>query len=80
MKEIKEKKPRKFLKMLENVGTTVLQEVLLRVIRGVVSRIGGKKQLPSILFLLASCSLFAQYPATGNKQRLGFQTTADGLV
>jgi len=80
MKEIKEKKPRKFLKMLENVGTTVVQEVLLRVIRGVVSRIGGKKQLPSILFLLASCSLFAQYPATGNKQRLGFQTTADGLV
>ena len=41
MKEIKEKKPRKFLKMLENVGTTVVQEVLLRVIRGVVSRIGG---------------------------------------
>ena len=81
MKEIKEKKPRKFLKMLENVGTTVVQEVLLRVIRGVVSRIGGKKQLPSILFLLASCGIaFAQYPATGNKQRLGFQTTADGLV
>ena len=80
MKEIKEKKPRKFLKMLENVGTTVVQEVLLRVIRGVVSRIGGKKQLPSILFLLASCSLFAQYPATGNKQRLGYQTTGDGLV
>ena len=81
MKEIKEKKPRKFLKMLENVGITVAQEVLLRVIRGVVSRIGGKKQLPSILFLLASCSMaFAQYPATGNKQRLGFQTTADGLV
>ena len=81
MKEIKEKKPRKFLKMLENVGTTVVQEVLLRVIRGVVSRIGGKKQLPSILFLLASCSMaFAQYPATGNKQRLGYQTTGDGLV
>ena len=80
MKEIKEKKPRKFLKMLENVGTTVVQEVLLRVIRGVVSRIGGKKQLPSILFILASCSLFAQYPATGNKQRLGYQTTGDGLV
>jgi hypothetical protein len=36
--------------------------------------------LPSILFLFLSISLFAQYPNTGNKQRLGFQTTADGLV
>ena len=36
--------------------------------------------MPSILFLLASLSLFAQYPATGNKQRLGYQTTGDGLV
>ena len=45
-----------------------------------LGKIGGKKTLPSILFLLASLSLFAQYPATGNKQRLGFQTTGDGLV
>ena len=36
--------------------------------------------MPSILFLLASLSLFAQYPNTGNKQRLGFQTTGDGLT
>jgi len=36
--------------------------------------------LPSILFLFLSISLFAQFPNTGNKQRLGFQTTADGLV
>jgi hypothetical protein len=45
-----------------------------------IKRIGGKKNLPSILFLFLSISLFAQYPNTGNKQRLGFQTTADGLV
>ena len=34
-----------------------------------------------MILLLLSCGMaFAQYPATGNKQRLGFQTTADGLV
>jgi hypothetical protein len=45
-----------------------------------IKRIGGKKTLPSILFLFLSISLFAQYPNTGNKQRLGYQTTGDGLV
>lgn len=32
-----------------------------------------------ICFLFAGAA-FAQYPATGNKSRLGWQTTADGLV
>jgi len=34
-----------------------------------------------ILFLfLIPAFLFAQYPATGNKSRLGYQTTGDGLI
>ncbi len=75
-----EKKPRKFLKMLGKVGEIVVQEALLKILRGVISRIGGKKTLPSILFLILSICLYGQYPATGNKQRLGYQTTGDGLV
>jgi hypothetical protein len=74
------KKPRRFLKMLGRVGEIIAQEALLKILRGVVNRIGGKKNLPSILFLFLSVSLFAQYPSTGNKQRLGYQTTGDGLV
>ena len=34
-----------------------------------------------LLFLfLVPVFLFAQYPTTGNKQRLGWQTTGDGLI
>jgi len=76
----KPKKERRFLKTLGKIGEILLQEVLLKVGSNLVKRIGGKKTLPSILFLLLSISLFAQYPATGNKQRLGYQTTGDGLV
>jgi len=66
--------------MLGKVGEIIVQEALLKILRGVVNRIGGKKNLPSILFLFLSVSLYAQYPINTNKQRLGFQTTADGLV
>jgi hypothetical protein len=76
----KPKKERRFLKTLGRVGEILIQEVLLKVGSNLIKRIGGKKTLPSILFLYLSISLFAQYPNTGNKQRLGFQTTADGLV
>ena len=78
--EIKPKKEKRFLKTLGKVGEILLQEVLLKLGSSIIKKIGGKKTLPSILFLLASLSLFAQYPATGNKQRLGYQTTGDGLV
>jgi hypothetical protein len=76
----KPKKERRFLKALGRVGEILIQEVLIKVGSSLIKRIGGKKNLPSILFLLLSISLFAQFPNTGNKQRLGFQTTADGLV
>ena len=76
----KPKKERRFLKTLGKIGEILIQEVLLKVGSNLIKRIGGKKTLPSILFLFLSISLFAQYPTTGNKQRLGFQTSADGLV
>ena len=78
--EIKPKKERKFLKALGKIGEVLIQELFFRVGSNLIRKIGGKKTLPSILFLLASLSLFAQFPNTGNKQRLGFQTTGDGLV
>jgi hypothetical protein len=76
----KPKKERRFLKALGRVGEILIQEILLKVGSNFIKRIGGKKNLPSILFLFLSISLFAQFPSTGNKQRLGFQTSADGLV
>jgi hypothetical protein len=76
----KPKKERRFLKTLGRVGEILIEQVLIKVGSSLIKRIGGKKTLPSILFLFISISLFAQFPSTGNKQRLGFQTTADGLV
>ena len=80
MSEIKPKKERRFLKTLGRVGEILVEQVLLKLGSSIIRKIGGKKTLPSILFLFLSLSLFAQFPSTGNKQRLGFQTTADGLV
>jgi hypothetical protein len=76
----KPKKERRFLKAIGRVGEILIQEVLIKIGSNLIKKIGGKKTLPSILFLLTSLSLFAQYPNTGNKQRLGFQTTGDGLT
>jgi hypothetical protein len=76
----KPKKERRFLKALGRVGEILIEQVLIKVGSSLIKRIGGKKTLPSILFLFISISIFAQFPNTGNKQRLGFQTTADGLV
>lgn len=38
------------------------------------------KNILLLFILLIPAFLFAQYPATGNKQRLGYQTTGDGLI
>ena len=74
------KKERRFLKAMGRVGEILIQEVLIKIGSNLIKKIGGKKTLPSILFLFLSISLFAQYPNTGNKQRLGYQTTGDGLT
>jgi hypothetical protein len=80
MSEIKPKKERRFLKTLGRVGEILVEQVLLKLGSSIIRKIGGKKTLPSILFLFLSFTIFAQYPNTGNKQRLGFQTTGDGLT
>jgi hypothetical protein len=80
MSEIKPKKEKRFIKTLGRVGEILVEQVLLKLGSSIIKKIGGKKTLPSILFLFLSLSLFAQFPNTLNKQRLGFQTTGDGLT
>ena len=80
------KKERKFLKAIANIGKVLAQELVMGIGRKLIGGVVDKIKLPKkrqglIILLLLSCSMaFAQYPATGNKQRLGFQTTGDGLV
>ena len=50
MKEIKQRKERRFLKTLGKVGEILIQEVLLKLVSSLIKKIGGKKTLPSILF------------------------------
>jgi len=82
----KPKKERRFLKILGKVGEILVQELLIKVGKSLVQKIGGKKHLPSIIFLalfynIAYASIDSiPYPITGNKQRLGWQTTGNGLV
>jgi hypothetical protein len=86
MEEIKEpKKERKFLKAVGNIAKALANELVMGIgrkfIGKAIDKVGNKKQgLSIVLIILASTFAFAQYPATGNKQRLGFQTTGDGLT
>jgi hypothetical protein len=81
MEEIKPKKERKFLKAMGDVAITLFRELLLNVGKKVINKSGNKRQgLVLASVILASTFVIAQYPTTNNKQRLGFQTTADGLV
>jgi hypothetical protein len=82
MEEIKApKKERRFLKAVGEVALTLFRELLLGVGKKVINKVGNKRQgLVIGIVVLASCLACAQYPTTGNKQRLGYQTTADGLV
>jgi hypothetical protein len=75
------KKERRFLKGLGEIALVLIKELVLGVGKKLINKVGNKRQGLSIaLIILASCVAFAQYPATGNKQRLGYQTTGDGLV
>ena len=87
MEEIKApKKERKFLKAVGNIGKVLAEELVMGIARKFIGKVVDKVKLPkkretlSILLLLSFTIAFAQFPSTGNKQRLGFQTTADGLV
>jgi hypothetical protein len=80
------KKERKFLKAIGRVAGVLVQELALGLGRKYIGKminkikIAKKRETLSFLLLLSCTFAFAQYPNTGNKQRLGFQTTADGLV
>jgi hypothetical protein len=81
MEEIKPKKERKFLKAMGEVALTLVRELLLNVGKKLINKSGNKRQSLVLAFIiLASTFAIAQYPTTGNKQRLGYQTSGDGLV
>jgi len=82
MEEIKApKKERKFLKGLGEIALVIIKELVLGIGKKLINKVGNKRQGLSIaLIIFASSFAFAQFPSTGNKQRLGFQTTGDGLV
>ena len=86
MEEIKApKKERKFLKAMGDVALTLFRELLLGVGKKVINKVGNKRQgLAIALVMIAGVSYAAidsiPYPITGNKQRLGWQTTGNGLV
>jgi len=85
MEEIKPKKERKFLKAMGDIAKVLANELVMGIgrkfIGKAIDKVGNKRQGLVITFvILASTFAIAQFPNTGNKQRLGFQTTGDGLV
>ena len=86
MEEIKApKKERKFLKAMGDIALTLFRELLLGVGKKVINKVGNKQQGLVIAFALVAGISYASidsipYPVTGNKQRLGWQTTGNGLV
>lgn len=80
------KKEKKFLKAIGRIAGVLAQELVLGLGRKYIGKMINKIKIPkkretlSFLLLLSCTFAFAQYPATGNKQRLGYQTTGDGLV
>jgi hypothetical protein len=75
------KKERRFLKGLGEIALVLIRELVLGMGKKLINKVGNKRQGLIIAFvILASSVAFAQYPATGNKQRLGYQTSGDGLI
>ena len=82
MEEIKApKKERRFIKGLGEIALVLIRELVLGIGKKVINKVGNKRERLVIAIIILSCTFaFAQYPATGNKQRLGYQTTGDGLT
>jgi len=90
MEEIKApKKERKFLKAVGNIAKVLANELVMGIARKfigkAIDKVGNKKQGLVIAFLLVAGISYASmdsipYPITGNKQRLGWQSTGNGLV
>jgi hypothetical protein len=90
MEEIKApKKERKFLKAVGNIAKVLANELVMGIgrkfIGKAIDKVGKKRQGLVIAFVMVAGISYASidsipYPITGNKQRLGFQTTGNGLV
>ena len=85
MEEIKPKKERKFLKAMGDIAFTLFRDLVLGVGKKVINKVGNKRQGLVIAFALVTGITYASidsipYPVTGNKQRLGWQTSGNGLV
>jgi hypothetical protein len=90
MEEIKApKKERKFLKAVGNIAKVLANELVIGIgrkfIGKAIDKVGKKRQGLVIAFALVAGISYGSidsipYPITGNKQRLGFQTTGNGLV
>jgi hypothetical protein len=90
MEEIKApKKERKFLKAVGNIAKVLANELIMGIgrkfIGKAINKVGNKRQGLVIAFLLVAGISYASidsipYPITGNKQRLGYNTTGNGLV
>ena len=83
------KKERKFLKAVGNIAKVLANELVMGIARKfigkAIDKLGNKRQGLVIAFALIAGISYASidsipYPITGNKQRLGFQTTGNGLV
>ena len=85
MEEIKPKKERKFLKAMGDIALVLFRELVLGIGKKVINKVGNKRQGLAIAFFMVAGISYAAidsipYPITGNKQRLGWQTTGNGLV
>lgn len=85
MEEIKPKKERKFLKAMGDIALVLFRELVLSIGKKVINKVGNKRQALAIAFLMVAGISYASidsipYPITGNKQRLGWQTSGNGLV
>ena len=90
MEEIKApKKERKFLKAVGNIAKVLANELVMGIARKfigkAIDKVGNKRQGLVIAFALVAGISYASidsipYPVTGNKQRLGWQTSGNGLV
>jgi len=90
MEEIKApKKERKFLKAVGNIAKVLANELVMGIgrkfIGKAINKVGNKRQGLVIAFALVAGISYASidsipYPITGNKQRLGWQTSGNGLV
>ena len=85
MEEIKPKKERKFLKAMGEVALTLFRELILGIGKKVINKVGNKRQGLAIAIVMVAGVSYASidsipYPITGNKQKLGWQTSGNGLV